>query len=95
MSHNHSLELGAVTIVANDEPIKAHKYLMRFAATFFFDTFLKQKIHQDILFHLILNFELGDVTIVADDEQIKAHKYLLRLAATFFNTFMKPKKNHQ
>ena len=28
-------ELGDVTIVADDEQIKAHKYLLRFAATFF------------------------------------------------------------
>ena len=85
MSHNHSLELGDGTIVANDEQIKAHKNLMRFAATFFFYTFLKQIIHQNILIHIILNSEFGDVTIVADDEQIKAHKHLLRFAATFFS----------
>ena len=82
MSHNHSLELGDVTIVADDEQKKAHKYLLSFAT--FFDTFLKQIIHQNILIHLILNFEFGDVTIVAYDEQIKARKYLRRFAATIF-----------
>ena len=59
---------------------------MRFAT--FFDTFLKQKTHQNILIHLILNFEFGDVTIVTDDEQIKALKYVLRFD-TFFDTFLK------
>ena len=51
-------ELGDVTFVANDEQIKAHKYVLSFAT--FFDTFLKQIIHQNILIHLILNFEFGD-----------------------------------
>ena len=60
-------EFGDVTIVADDEQIKAHKYVLRFAT--FFDTFLKQKIHQYNFIHLSLNFELGDITIVADDEQ--------------------------
>ena len=73
MSHNHSLELGDVTIVDNDEQIKAHKYVLSFAT--FFYTFLKQIIHQNILIHLFLNSEFGDVAIFADDEQIKAHKY--------------------
>ena len=82
-------EFGDVTIVADDEQIKAHKYVLRFAT--FFDKFLKQKTHQNILIHLILNFELGDVTIVTDGEQIKALKYLLRFA-TFFGIFLKQKK---
>ena len=50
----------------------------------FFDKFLKQKTHQNILINLILNFEFGDVTIVAYGEQIKARKYLMRFAATIF-----------
>ena len=80
-----SFEFGDDTIVTDDEQIKAHKYVMRFAT--FFNTFVKQKIHQYIFIHLILNFEFGDVTIVVDDEQIKAHKYLLRFAANLFSIY--------
>ena len=60
-------EFGDVTIVTDDEQIKALKYVLRFDT--FFDTFLKQTIHQYNFIHLSLNFELGDITIVADDEQ--------------------------
>ena len=44
--HILNFELGDVTIVTDDEQIKAHKYVVRFAN--FFDTFLKQqkKNHQ-------------------------------------------------
>ena len=67
-----NFEFGDVTIVTDDEQIKAHKYVVSFVT--FFDTFLKKINHQYIFILIILNFELGDVTIVADDEQIRAHK---------------------
>ena len=91
MIHNHNLDFGDVTIVADDEKIKAHKFLMRFAANFFSRYISETKKDQYIYIHHILNLELGDVTIVTDDEQIKAHKYVVRFA-TFFDTFLKQKK---
>ena len=78
-----NFEFGDVTIVTDDEQIKALKYVLRF--TTFLNTFLKQKIHQ---YSFILNFELGDVIIVADDERIKAHIYILKFAPTFFSTHL-------
>ena len=78
-----NFELGDVTIVADDEEIKAHKCVLRFAT--FFRYISGTNIHQQIFIHLILNFEIGDVTIVADDERIKAHIYILRFAATFLS----------
>ena len=62
-----NFEFGDVTIVTDDEQIKAHKYVVRFAT--FFDTFLKQKKkHQYIFILTVFNFELSDVTIVADND---------------------------
>ena len=106
-SNSFNFELGDVTIVADDEQIKAHKFVLR-SITFICIIHNVESVnvslvtdnehikkHKDMR-RAITFFIIHDVepVLITDDEQVKAHKFILRFV-NFFLDWHLEQKSHQ